>query len=793
MATENDKQQKHKPGPLKQQNKSHKHGGHKTKGQLDKSNKGKVELKLIPKKNKELDRKQRRHQINQIRKNKRENIIEKKRKINSESYAPHVIAVLSLSPVCSCEAVIAKIVDFDDSKTTFFNNNRTTIVSPRHRYRITIINLDNSGINSILDSAKVADSFLFVVPASGLIDESSKNLMTCLITQGLPAHLVAVQGLKEMVIKKQVDAKKRLMKGLGIWFPEIKLHSIDNSQDAEVVIRLLINKKSKSIHYREHRPYLMAEHLEFVEEDIKENHGTLKVSGFLRGKPLSVNGLIHLPDLGDFQINQIDAPADPYAIKKSRTQSMEHDVVMEEEIKVLAVADPLKQTPLKVEADIDHMEGEQTWPTEEEIKDAQEASRMLNDDEFDTNAKKKSSKGASDYQAAWILDEDDSDDEENSNSSDNDNDEFRMVEEDNEDPSKPDTDFDNISMAATTVADDDKYDDHFDIDEDKKALEKYRLEHENELFPDEIDTPMDIPAKDRFLRYRGLKSFRTSPWDPKENLPLDYARIFQFQNFNHSKRKVLKEKVKEDSFLIDAGLYVTLHIKNVPKIYLESFDKGSPLVVYGLLPHEHKMTVMHYVIRRIQGFDAPIKAKEQLIFHVGYRRFSASPIFSQHTNGNKFKMERFLPQNGVVVSTVYAPIMYPPAPVLVFNESSQLVATGSVLSSNPDRIIVKKIVLSGHPFKIHKKSSVIRYMFFNRDDILWFKPVELFTKYGRRGHIKEPLGTHGHMKCVFDGQLKAQDTVCMNLFKRVFPKWNYNPCLIASRTNNNHEEQMLQE
>ena len=38
-------------------------------------------------------------------------------------------------------------------------------------------------------------------------------------------------------------------------------------------------------------------------------------------------------------------------------------------------------------------------------------------------------------------------------------------------------------------------------------------------FPDEVDTPLEGRASERFLKYRGIKSLKNCNWDPFENLP----------------------------------------------------------------------------------------------------------------------------------------------------------------------------------------------------------------------------------------------------------------------------------
>jgi len=92
-------------------------------------------------------------------------------------------------------------------------------------------------------------------------------------------------------------------------------------------------------------------------------------------------------------------------------------------------------------------------------------------------------------------------------------------------------------------------------------------------------------------------------------------------------------------------------------------------------------------------------------------------------------------------------------------------------STDPDRVVLKKVVLTGFPVKVHKTKAVVRWMFHNPEDVRWFRPLDLFTKYGRRGRIKEPVGTHGAMKCLFDGPVQQRDSVCVALYKRSYPKW----------------------
>uniref|UniRef100_A0A1A8EPX9 Pre-rRNA-processing protein TSR1 homolog n=1 Tax=Nothobranchius korthausae TaxID=1143690 RepID=A0A1A8EPX9_9TELE len=809
MAANEEKQQGHRAGAYKQKNKEHKHGKHRTKGEIERENKGRVSVMALTKKQrKEQKKMDRRHKASQLRKNKKDMVLTEKRRLGTRDGPPHLVAVVSLHAGADAAAVIKLLCGegagglVRQEQCVSGVGDSFGLILPRFKQRFTLLTQSTADMHSLLDVAKVADSLVFVLdPAEGW-DSYGDYCLSCLFAQGLPSHALVCQGVSDIPVKKRVESRKVLSKITEVRFPDARLFPLDSDQDATLLLRHLGCQKQRKLGFRTRRPHLLAQQVTFTPNCPAEGArsgptglGTLRVSGYVRGRALRVDRLVHISGHGDFQLSQIDAPSDPLPLIFTATRpvkpgkggdfEMQDGGENEAPVRVLMKADPSCQESLRTEAEVDPMDGEQTWPTESELMEAEEARK--------NKRVMKVPKGTSDYQATWIVDEDEEEnddlDEESSDDDDDDLlDEAMDGDEEENNSQEPvsccaseeeEEEEEEEEVCSTERAGaDQRYDEHMDEAAEEEGLKRYREARSHEMFPDEVDTPIDSSARIRFQRYRGLKSFRSSPWDPMENLPLDYSRIFQFQSFERTRRRVLAEAAAEEEGAM-VGWYVTLHVIDVPFSVMESVQSGKPLVLVSLLPHEQKMSVMHVLVHRHPSNTEPIKSKEELVFHCGYRRFRASPIFSQHTSADKHKMERFLRPDAPTVVSVYAPITFPPAGVLLFKQRDDgvqdLVATGSLLSCDPRRVVLKRIVLSGHPFKINRRSAVVRYMFFNREDIMWFKPVELRTKWGRRGHIKEALGTHGHMKCVFDNQLRSQDTVLMNLYKRAYPHWTYDP------------------
>ena len=381
---------------------------------------------------------------------------------------------------------------------------------------------------------------------------------------------------------------------------------------------------------------------------------------------------------------------------------------------------------------------------------------------------------------------------------------------------------DDRDGAATFAGTDDESD--FDADDDGAATTvggqeqsaslkaAWRDQAEDARFPDEVDTPMELPARLRFSKYRGLKSWRASRWSPADGAPPEFRRVFAFEAPKRARRRAVALAASAGSGSggavgVASGSRVDVVLCGVPAPLAEklvaaveaSMGRGGsspspssvpssypppPVVATGLLQHEGRLSVMHWAVRKSTSFDAPLRSKDELLFVDGVRRFATRPIFSGDDHGaSHFKLERFLQPGRACVASSYAPIAHGPLPLLAFRrvaggggggESSapwQLAAAGGVRGADPDRVVLKKVVLSGYPVKVHKRKAVVRWMFHDPADVRWFRPVELWSKGGRRGRIKEPVGTHGAMKCMFDGAMSQADGVCLSLYKRQAPKW----------------------
>ncbi|PFH53358.1 hypothetical protein AMATHDRAFT_73534 [Amanita thiersii Skay4041] len=230
------------------------------------------------------------------------------------------------------------------------------------------------------------------------------------------------------------------------------------------------------------------------------------------------------------------------------------------------------------------------------------------------------------------------------------------------------------------------------------------------------------------------------------------------------------------------GQYVRIEIGNMPCEFIQNFDAQYPVIVGGLLAAEERMSYVQVRIKRHRWFAKTLKTNDPLIFSLGWRRFQTIPIYSLDDHSIRMRMLKYTPEHMHCYATFYGPASLPNTGFCTFNSLKgetpgfRVSATGVVLDIDRSVKIVKKLKLTGVPFKIFKNTAFIKDMFSSALEVAKFEGANIRTVSGIRGQVKKALSKpDGAFRATFEDKVLMSDIVFLRAWYSVIPRKFYNP------------------
>ena len=704
--------------------------------------------------------------------------------------APRVIAMVSLCEDIDVVGAVQELNQAVDAESVWPLEGHMKVRVDRFKQNLLYMPVERD-LLAALEACRCADFVIILLSPTEEPGVEGEQMLKAIEGQGVSNVLTMVQNLNSVESPK---TRSQIISSLNTYikhfFPtQEKVFSLDSESECANMVRSLCTTMPKGIKWRDGRSWMLAESIQWLRvPDVKAARVGVVITGVVRGRGLKANRLVQVGDWGHFQIEKITDAAIPVS-KKRKADEMVVDEVKEEQI--LEVADVGQEDLAELAPYEAIMEDADTLslpeaPTERRGVLLDDHHYFSDDETHLPGPPKRLPKGTSSYQSAWFLGDMSDSGSDYGDELDNEGDlgmDSPALPQDGLEGLDQTTQRDPAEAAPSEYPQSETFLDPTPNDEAAQIAE-YRASRKNEAeedleFPDQIELHPNVIAREQLARYRGLKSLKTSRWETSEDKayePEDWNRLLNVPNY-----KMAKKQADSDALVggVQPGKRVNVHLCNVPLSLQEIQSPRKPLALYSLLRHEQKRTVVNFSITLSSEYPRPLKSKEELILICGPRRFIVNPLFSQLgvTPNDVHKFQRYLHPGQTAVASFIAPLMWGSIPALFFQSSPttpstrlKLIATGTSLPPTTNRVIAKRIILTGHPYKIHKKLVTVRYMFFNKEDVNWFKALRLWTKRGRSGFIKESLGTHGYFKATFDGRINPQDAVGISLYKRVWPR-----------------------
>jgi pre-rRNA-processing protein TSR1 len=202
-------------------------------------------------------------------------------------------------------------------------------------------------IMDILDIAKIADYLILVTSAIEEVDAFGTMVLSCIKAQGVPVIVHAVQHLSLVPANKQANIKKSLISFMSHHFPDTqKLFNIECSQEMSHLLRVIASQTPKKISWRDPYAYLVSEEAKYMPD------GSLSVIGHVRGQCWNINRIVHISNVGDVRVSSI----------RKMNESNRSGMDMDDSVLIND-----KHEPIMAFKDLNPLDGEQTWPDDQEM------------------------------------------------------------------------------------------------------------------------------------------------------------------------------------------------------------------------------------------------------------------------------------------------------------------------------------------------------------------------------------------------------------------------------------------
>lgn len=260
------------------------------------------------------------------------------------------------------------------------------------------------------------------------------------------------------------------------------------------------------------------------------------------------------------------------------------------------------------------------------------------------------------------------------------------------------------------------------------------------------------------------------------------AQIQKQLDINKAEFEMLDDSQRVNVEGFRAGMYAKIVIEGVASEFVTKFSPRMPIIVGGLSATEDRFGFVQVRIKRHRWHKKILKTNDPLIFSLGWRRFQTMPVYSISDSRVRNRMLKYTPEHMHCFGTFYGPLIAPNTGFSCYqsfsskNPGFRIAATGTVLNVDEASEIVKKLKLTGTPYKIFKNTAFIKDMFTTSVEIAKFEGASIKTVSGIRGQIKKALSKpEGHFRATFEDKILMSDIVFLRAWYPIKPHRFYNP------------------